>query len=133
MEQEMTSALEALTSTVERLAAAGAEMEQRFQAAQDAMSGELARVVAQVESGDVVRELERQLGEAQQQIASLQAGKAAGGRKTLPVAAMNLLAKHGVHDLESLEAGAIDGALNGLTIEQRIAVKSHLLRAGLLG
>lgn len=138
MEQEMTNALEVLTSTVERLAAASAMMEQsveRFQTRQDAMSGDLARVVAQVESGDqeFVRELERKLSEAQQQIATLQAGRAAGGRKTLPVAAMSLLAKQGISSLESIEAGTIDRALSGLSIEQRIAVKSHLHRAGWLG
>ena len=136
MEQEITNALEALTSTVERLAAASAMMEQsveRFQARQDSMSGDLARVVAQVESGDaeLVRELERKLSEAQQQIATLQAGRS--GRKTLPVAAMSLLAKQGISSLESIEAGTIDGALSGLSIEQRIAVKSQLLRAGLVG
>jgi hypothetical protein len=42
-----------------------------------------------------------------------------------------LLAKQGVQ-LDSLEAGAIDAALTSLSIEQRIAVKAQLLRAGLL-
>lgn len=112
MEQEMTNALEVLTSTVERLAAASAMMEQsveRFQTRQDAMSGDLARVVAQVESGDqeFVRELERKLSEAQQQIATLQAGRAAGGRKTLPVAAMNLLAKRGFLRLSRSKQGRL--------------------------
>ena len=134
----MTSALEALTSTVERLAAASALMEksvERFESRQSEISGELARVVAQVEGGDaeLVRELERKLGEAQEKIAALEAGRAASGRKTLPVAAMNLLAKQGISSLDAVEAGTIDAALSGLSIEQRIAVKSHLHRAGLLG
>ena len=46
---------------------------------------------------------------------------------------MNLLAKQGIATLDSVEAGTIDTALNGLSIEQRIAVKSHLHRAGFLG
>jgi hypothetical protein len=47
-----------------------------------------------------------------------------------------LLAKQGVtlDSLEpgSLQAGSLDAALSSLSLEQRIAVKSQLLRAGLL-
>lgn len=58
-------------------------------------------------------------------------------RKTVPVAVTNLLAKQGV-SLESLggegiHAGALDTALGSLSLEQRIAVKAQLLRAGVLG
>jgi hypothetical protein len=42
-----------------------------------------------------------------------------------------MLAKQGVV-MDSVEAGAIDGALSSLSIEQRIAVKSELMRAGVL-
>jgi hypothetical protein len=34
---------------------------------------------------------------------------------------------------EGFEAGAIDAALTSLSVEQRIAVKSALLRAGMVG
>ena len=44
----------------------------------------------------------------------------------------NLLAKQGV-TVDSLEAGALDAALVSLSVEQRIAVKSQLMRAGLAG
>jgi hypothetical protein len=47
-----------------------------------------------------------------------------------------MLSKQGVHVAaggETLEAAALDGALTSLSIEQRIAVKAELLRAGLLG
>ncbi len=54
------------------------------------------------------------------------------GRKTLPVAMVNLLAKQGV-TVDSMEAGAVDAALVSLSLEQRIAVKAQLMRAGLLG
>ena len=45
-----------------------------------------------------------------------------------------MLSKQGVagESLAGLEAGAMDAALQSLSIEQRIAVKSELLRAGLL-
>ena len=62
------------------------------------------------------------------------------GRRTLPSGMLHLLAKQGV-TAESIEAGAQDSSLHGgldralcsLSIEQRIAVKSELLRAGLIG
>ena len=54
------------------------------------------------------------------------------GRKTLPVSMANLLAKQGV-TVDSMEAGAVDAALVSLSLEQRIAVKAQLMRAGLLG
>jgi len=52
-------------------------------------------------------------------------------RKTLPVGMTELLAKQGV-TIDSLDAGALDAALSSLSIEQRIAVKARLLRAGLV-
>ena len=58
-------------------------------------------------------------------------------RKTVPASVTNLLTKQGV-SLEALagegmQAGAIDAALGSLSVEQRIAVKAQLLRAGVLG
>jgi hypothetical protein len=43
-----------------------------------------------------------------------------------------LAAAEGV-TVDSLEAGSLDAALVSLSLEQRIAVKSQLMRAGLLG
>jgi len=68
-------------------------------------------------------ELEQKLAEANATIASLKAG-----RKTLPAGVASLLAKDGAADL-----GLIDTALGSLSIEQRIAVKSQLMRSGLIG
>jgi hypothetical protein len=82
--------------------------------------------------------LEEKLAAAEAQIAELKAAAASvpaavvHGRKTLPVAMVNLLAKQGV-TVDSMEAGAVDAALVSLSLEQRIAVKSQLMRAGLLG
>jgi hypothetical protein len=79
-------------------------------------------------------ELERRLAQAEQQIAELRAqeSKAASIRKTLPATTTQLLAKQGITALDSIEAGALDAALTGLSLEQRIAVKAQLLRAGAL-
>jgi hypothetical protein len=80
-------------------------------------------------------ELEEKLAAAESKIAELQARESDQfsnpGRRTLPSSMTSLLAKQGVA-LESLEAGALDAALVSLSLEQRIAVKAQLMRAGLL-
>jgi hypothetical protein len=59
--------------------------------------------------------------------------ESAGGRKTLPSLVSLLLAKSGMQAGLQVEAGALDRALAPLTIEQRIAVKAELARAGMIG
>ncbi|HTW44619.1 MAG TPA: hypothetical protein VMD58_03655 [Acidobacteriaceae bacterium] len=127
-----------LSASIERLNAAASlleraliQLEQR-----EAARGDVQKIVAEVETGYTERELEleRRLAQAEQQIAELRAqeSKVASARKTLPAATAQLLAKQGVTSLDSIEAGALDAALTGLSLEQRIAVKSQLLRAGIL-
>ena len=78
------------------------------------------------------QELERKLHEAEQRIvAAARAGIAAGAQDDAH-GNCQLLAKQGVDD------GGFDGCWNpgcgiaGLSLEQRIAVKSQLLRAGVV-
>lgn len=85
-----------------------------------------------------IAELEAAMGDLRSRVtdASVQASAAvpavAGGRKTIPSSTAAVLAKQGV----TLEAGsqgaALDEALRSLPVEQRIAVKSQMLRSGLL-
>lgn len=129
--REMESA-ERLQAAAERLEKTMTWLEER----QAAMTGDVAKIVATVDTtGDArQRDLERKLEEAELQIAELKAqAAAANGRKTLPVATMQLLAKQGIGSVDGLEAGSLDAALTGLSLEQRIAVKAQLLRAGVLG
>jgi len=135
MEIEASNILEKLNSTVSLLERTVAFLEQR----EALMSGDVQKIVAAVEqSGEGSlreAELERKLAAAEQQIAQLsaQASKAAApARKTLPAVTTQLLAKGGITSLESIEAGALDAALTGLSLEQRIAVKAQLIRAGAL-
>jgi hypothetical protein len=147
VELEGTSMAEdALTATVERLAAATAMLERAVER-MFGRQGELAvsaeasvgRIVATVESKRET-ELEQRLAAAEAEIAELRASGVSApvavthsqGRKTLPVSMVNLLAKQGV-SVDSMEAGALDAALVSLSIEQRIAVKAQLMRAGLMG
>ena len=125
-------ATERLQAATERLEKTVAWLEER----QAAMTGDVARIVATVDATADMRqrELERKLEEAEQQIAELkaQAAAATSGRKTLPVATMQLLAKQGIGSVDGLEAGSLDAALTGLSLEQRVAVKAQLIRSGAL-
>jgi hypothetical protein len=123
-------AMERLQAATERLEKTVAWLEER----QAAMTGDVARIVATVDATADARqrELERKLEEAEQQIAELKAHAAASGRKTLPVATMQLLAKQGIGSVDGLEAGSLDAALTGLSLEQRVAVKAQLIRSGAL-
>ncbi len=140
------SAMLELTETMERLEAVAEALEQaseRIAEQQVALAAEaqqsVGRIVATVATAREA-ELERRLAEAEQKIAELTAAAApkVTGRVTLPGGMATMLAKQGVTldvsgGFPSMEASAIDGALASLSIEQRIAVKSELLRAGLLG
>jgi glycerol-3-phosphate O-acyltransferase len=130
--------LSAVTGLLERTVA---YLEQR----EASMTGDVQKIVAAVEQGaEPTRrelELEQKLAAAEQQIAELQAqaaaqrgteSRSAAVRKTLPATTTQLLAKQGITALESIEAGALDAALTGLSLEQRIAVKAQLMRAGAL-
>lgn len=124
-------ATERLQTATERLEKTVAWLEER----QAAMTGDVARIVATVDATTDAREreLERKLEAAEQQIAELKAQAAASsGRKTLPVATMQLLAKQGIGSVDGLEAGSLDAALTGLSLEQRVAVKAQLIRSGAL-
>lgn len=114
MEMEMSVEM---NETVDRLTAAAAMLE--------AAASRLAAFEIEA-SSSAFAELEEKLAVAESRIAELSArGTGVGfGRKTL-------LAK-GVSRGEGLE-GALDGALTSLSLEQRIAVKSELMRGGLLG
>ncbi len=50
-------------------------------------------------------------------------------RRTVPAATVEMLAKHGIGD-GPVDVRTLDAALSGLSLEQRIAVKTQLLRAG---
>jgi hypothetical protein len=126
-----------MTAVVERLAATAGLLEEaveRLAQRQSDAEASIGRIVATVEARREA-ELEEKLAAAEAEIAELRASSVStmvtNGRKTLPVAMASLLAKQGV-PVDSIEAGALDAALVSLSLEQRIAVKAQLLRAGLL-
>lgn len=148
MDQGTERSVETLVSTLDRLAGAASLLEQavgRLEEQHMSMHGQVQKIVATVEQGGAqsagserIYELERKLQEATAQIAELRAQSASSnsnhssGRKTMAAGTVALLAKQGISNLDHIEAGTLDAALTALSIEQRIAVKSQLLRAGLL-
>lgn len=131
--------MDGLVETIERLSAAASALEQaveRIAEKQATFTIEaqetVERIVATIESAREA-ELERKLTAVQTKLAELEANHdSASGRKTLPTGKVRMLAKESVPG-EGLEAATIDAALTSLNVEQRIAVKSALLRAGMLG
>ncbi len=135
-ETAMERTAERLALAAERLERAVAMINDREEAFAMEAEASIGRIVATVE-GRREGELEQRLAAAETELAELRAKAAQGGeiergRKTIPAAMVNLLAKQGVA-VESLEGGALDAALVSLSLEQRIAVKAQLMRAGLLG
>lgn len=129
-----------LTASVERFNAAASLLERMVAqlGERGSMAAEVQKITAEIDrdvaSTEREMELERRLAQAEQQIADMRAQEAKGSstRKTLPATTAQLLAKQGITSLDSIEAGALDAALTGLSLEQRIAVKSQLLRAGIV-
>jgi flagellum-specific peptidoglycan hydrolase FlgJ len=137
--ERMEARLEAAASLLERTAA---QMEER----ESERSGEVRKIVAAVETSREA-ELQKKLDAAELQIAELRAQvesqiasqveaksetQPKAARRTVPASTTQFLAKQGIASLDSLEAGTLDAALNGLSLEQRIAVKAQLLRAGVV-
>jgi hypothetical protein len=79
------------------------------------------KVSASVQAGQVTK-LEKENRELRQRV----------GRKTLVPLVSSLLAKSGVDEGVQIESGTLEKALGSLTVEQRIAVKAELARAGMI-
>lgn len=125
-ESEIVRRLEAATGLLERTLS---WLEER----QGALSGEVEKISATVEQSRREVELAEKLATAEREIAELRAASAHTVlnpiRKTLPSAMSEMLAKHGIGD-GPVDVKTLDAAMVGLSLEQRIAVKSQLLRAG---
>jgi septal ring factor EnvC (AmiA/AmiB activator) len=121
---------------VERLEAATAQLEKTLnwlEERQGALSGEVERISATVEQSRREAELAERLAAAEQELAAVKQTPAPGTlntlRRTMPAATAEMLAKQGIGE-GPVDVRTLDAALSGLSLEQRIAVKSQLLRAG---
>lgn len=129
-ERELAERLEAATVQLGNLLNG---LEERLAAA-SALSGEVERISATVEQGRREEELAGKLAAVEHELEQLKASATASGdlkslRKTVPAATTEMLAKRGIGD-GPVDVRTLDAALSGLSLEQRIAVKTQLLRAG---
>ncbi len=120
----------------ERLEAATGQLERALNWLEERsseLSGEVEKISATVEQGRREAELAEKLAAAEREIAELKASSAATVlnplRRTIPSSTSEMLAKHGIGE-GPVDVRTLDAALSGLSLEQRIAVKSQLLRAG---
>ena len=133
-EQEAIERLEAAATLLERTLA---WLEER----QSTLTGEVEKISATIEQSRREEELAEKLAAAEEEIAEMKAASAqtpapaSNGnamnpvRRTVPASTSDMLAKHGIGD-GPVDVRTLDAALAGLSLEQRIAVKSQLLRAG---
>jgi uncharacterized protein involved in exopolysaccharide biosynthesis len=124
-ELEIAERLEAATTLLERTLS---WLEER----QVALSGEVEKISATVEQSRREAELTEKLAAVEQELAEVRAAAQASPnplRRTVPASTSEMLAKHGIGE-GPVDVRALDTALAGLSLEQRIAVKSQLLRAG---
>ena len=124
---------------VERLEAAATLLERTLgwlEERQSALSGEVVKISATVEQSRREEDLVEKLAVAEQELAGLKAAATASVlnplRKTVSATTSEMLAKSGIGD-GPVDMRNLDAALAGLSLEQRIAVKSQLLRSGAIG
>lgn len=136
-----------LITTSERLAQAAETFSAtltRLDAQHDELASKIERIIAAIES-DAGEEaasparggLEARIAELERANTELKAqaerrASIAAARKTLPPLVTALLAKSGVESEEKLDSATLDKTLASLSVEQRIAVKGQMARAGLI-
>jgi len=125
-EKGIVERLEAATTLLERTLS---WLEER----QGTLSGEVERISATVEQSRRETELAEKLAAAERELAEVKAASTQNAlnplRRTMPAATAEMLAKHGIGE-GPVDVRTLDAALSGLSLEQRIAVKTQLLRAG---
>jgi hypothetical protein len=139
MNEEM---VQQLMATAERLASAAESLDRvlgRLDAQQDALNAKVDRIVAAVDErssyepaeSDATRHLQQRVAELEKSNTELKVQAARAVRKTLPPLVSAILAKAD-NGSEKLEKGVLDKTLQSLSVEQRIAVKAELARAGMI-
>lgn len=131
-----------LMATAERLANAAESLDRvlgRLDAQQESLNAKVDRIVASVDEtesrpayGEAGRELQERVAELEKSNADLKAQAARAVRKTLPPMVSAILAKSGDSGAEKIDKGVLDKTLQSLSLEQRIAVKAELARAGMI-
>jgi predicted RNase H-like nuclease (RuvC/YqgF family) len=138
MNEEM---MQQMIATAERLANAAESLDRvlgRLDAQQEALNAKVDRIVAAVdepghsEHSEGARQLQDRLAELEKSNADLKAQAARMARKTLPPMVSAILAKGGDVEGEKIDKSVLEKTLQSLSVEQRIAVKGELARAGMI-
>ena len=140
MNEEM---MQQLMATAERLAVAAESLDRvlgRLDAQQEALNAKVDRIVASVDEhevleaagGDSERELQGRVAELEKSNAELKAQAARMARKTLTPMVSAILAKGEDLSGEKIDKAVLEKTLGSLSVEQRIAVKAELARAGMI-
>jgi predicted RNase H-like nuclease (RuvC/YqgF family) len=135
--------LQHLTTTAERLATAAEALDRvlgRLDSQQEALNAKVDRIVAAVEERPATttpdatdaNDLQRRIAELEKANADLKSQAARLTRKTLSPLASALLAKSSITDDARVDSALLDKTLQSLSVEQRIAVKAEMARAGMI-
>ncbi|HTZ96999.1 MAG TPA: hypothetical protein VMB18_11415 [Terriglobales bacterium] len=141
MNDEMT---QQLVATAERLANAAETLDrvlEKLDGQQEALNAKVDRIVAAVEErphgGDAheldrTSKLEQRIAELEKTNNDLKAQAARMARKTLSPLVTALLAKNSNELGDRVDPSVLDKTLQSLSVEQRIAVKAEMARAGMI-
>ena len=133
-----------LMATAERLASAAESLDRvlgRLDSQQDALNVKVDRIVAAVDdhgsyepvNSEEAQRLQERVSELERSNTDLKAQATRMVRKTLPPMVSAILAKGGTETGgEKIEKGVLEKTLQSLSVEQRIAVKAELARAGMI-
>jgi predicted RNase H-like nuclease (RuvC/YqgF family) len=141
MDQEVTHQLMA---TAERLASAAETLDRvlgKLDAQQEALNTKVDRIVAAVEDREIEAadrgnarpgKLEERVAELEKANNDLKAQAARMARKTLSPLVTALLSKSSTEPGDKLDPATLDQTMRALSVEQRIAVKAEMARAGMI-
>jgi len=132
-----------LITSAEKLAHAAESIDRavsRLDGHQDGLMAKVDRIIAAIdehalpnsETDDDHKAAQDRIAELERANAELKAQAERLSRKTLSPLASSLLAKSCAGESERLDRNALDKALKSLSVDQRIAVKAEMARAGLL-
>src|SRR5262249_11722049 len=139
---EDSETLNQLAAATDRLANAAETLDRvlsKLDAQQEALNAKVDRIVAVEDRGTEISaedqsacELEGRVAELERANNDLKAQAVRLTRKTLSPFVSALLSKNNTEPGEKLETAALDKTLQTLSVEQRIAVKAEMARAGML-
>jgi len=141
MNEDMTNQL---VATAERLASAAETLDRvlaKLDSQQEALNAKVDRIVAAVETRTELSDepaaagrsqLEQRIAELEKANTELKAQAARMTRKTLSPLATQILSKAGADAADKMDPAVVDRTLQTLSVEQRIAVKAEMARAGMI-